>query len=97
MRGGELLGLDVVKMISVVSMLIGECENSWRTLELSGSAIKFLPMLIVPISGDSDFVAISIGLVNRPPKIIVLSWILTFIQGSGLRVSDENMKLWSVI
>lgn len=66
-------------------------------LELSGSAIKFLPISIAPISGDSDFVAISIGLVNRPPKKIVLSWISTSIQGSGLRVSDEKMKIWSVI
>ena len=65
--------------------------------ELSGSAIKFLPMSIAPVSVDSDFAAISIGFVNRPPKNIVLLWISAFVQDFVLCVSDENMKIWSVI
>ena len=73
MSGGKSVGVDAAKVISVVSMLVGRCENSWRLFELSGSTIKFLPMSIAPSSDDSDFAAISIGLVNRPPKKIVLS------------------------
>ena len=73
MSGGKSVGVDAVKVISVASMLVEGYENSWRLLELSGSAIKFLPMSIASSSDDSDFAFISIGLANRPPKKIVLS------------------------
>ena len=73
MSGGKSVGVDAVKVTSGVSMLVGRYENSWRFLELSGSAIKFLPMSIAPSSDDSDFAFISIGLANRSPKKIVLS------------------------